>query len=89
VDCTRFSLRRFGRPGCWVRTALPGHLEGITPAVPVFPHFDSHTAVTDAVRNIPMVTDLKDDPFAVISMGDRVRVDGDDGTVKVIQGLRS
>jgi predicted aconitase with swiveling domain len=45
--------------------------------------------VTDAVRNIPMVTDLKDDPFAVISMGDRVRVDGDDGTVKLIQGLRS
>jgi predicted aconitase with swiveling domain len=68
---------------------LPGHLEGITPAAPVFPYFDSPTAVTDAVRNIPMVTDLKDDPFAVISMGDRVRVDGDDGTVKVIQGLRS
>jgi predicted aconitase with swiveling domain len=62
---------------------------GFGPLAPVFPHLDSRSAVTAAVRNISMVTDLVDDPFAVISEGDRVRVDGDDGTVKVIQGLRS
>ena len=63
-------------------------VSGFGPAALVFPHLDSRTAVTAAVLNVPMVTDLEDDPFAVINVGEWVRVDGDKGLVSVIKGLR-
>lgn len=59
---------------------------GFGPAALVFPHLDSRTAVTAAVLNVPMVTDLEADPFALIKVGDRVRVDGDQGLITVIRG---
>jgi len=62
-------------------------VSGFGPAALVFPHLDSRTAVTAAVLNVPTVTDLEDDPFAVINVGDRVRVDGDQGIVTVIKGM--
>jgi hypothetical protein len=34
-----------------------------------------------------MVTDLEDDPFALINVGNRVRVDGDQGIITVIRRL--
>lgn len=58
---------------------------GFGPAALVFPHLDSRTAVTAAVLNVPMVTDLEDDPFGIIDVGDRVRVDGDQGLITVIK----
>jgi predicted aconitase with swiveling domain len=58
---------------------------GFGPAALVFPHLDSRTAVTAAVLNVPMVTDLEGDPFALINVGDRVRVDGDRGVLTVIK----
>jgi len=61
---------------------------GFGPAALVFPHLDSRTAVTAAVLNVPMVTDLEDDPFSMINVGDRVRVDGDQGIITVIRSLR-
>ena len=62
-------------------------VSGFGPAALVFPHLDSRTAVTAAVLNVPMLTDLEDDPFALISVGDRVRVDGDRGVLTVIRSV--
>jgi uncharacterized protein len=63
-------------------------VSGFGPAALVFPHLDSRTAVAAAVLNIPTVTDLESDPFGVINVGDRVRVDGDQGLITVIRVLR-
>lgn len=61
-------------------------IAGVGPAALVFPKMDSRTGVTAAVLNIPVVTDLQEDPFELIQTGDRVRVDGDRGIVEVIPG---
>ena len=57
---------------------------GFGPAALVFPRLDSRTAVTAAVLNVPLVTDLDADPFGLIQIGDRVRVDGNRGLVEVV-----
>lgn len=57
---------------------------GFGPAALVFPRLDSRTAVTAAVLNVPLVTDLEDDPFEWIAVGDRVRVDGDRGEITLL-----
>jgi uncharacterized protein len=59
-------------------------IAGVGPAALVFPKIDSRTGVTAAVLNVPVVTDLDRDPFELIKTGDRVRVDGNRGTVEVI-----
>jgi uncharacterized protein len=59
-------------------------IAGVGPAALVFPKIDSRTGVTAAVLNVPVVTDLDRDPFELIKTGDRVRVDGNKGTVEVI-----
>ena len=56
---------------------------GFGPAGLVFPRLDSRTAVTAAVLNVPLVTDLDADPFEIIRVGDRIRVDGDRGELVV------
>jgi hypothetical protein len=58
---------------------------GFGPAALVFPRLDSRTAVTATVLNVPLVTDLKADPFTLIQVGDRVRVDGDRGVIELLQ----
>ena len=57
---------------------------GFGPAALVFPKLDSRTAVTAAVLNVPVVTDINDDLFGVIKIGDLIRVDGDRGIVEII-----
>jgi len=57
---------------------------GCGPAALVFPRLDSRTAVTAAVLNVPLVTDLSEDVFDIIHVGDRVRVDGDRGIIEVL-----
>lgn len=59
---------------------------GFGPAALVFPKLDSRTAVTAAVLNVPLVTDIdvKDDLFAIIQLGDLLRVDGDRGVIELI-----
>ena len=57
---------------------------GCGPAALVFPRLDSRTAVTAAVLNVPLVTDLTEDVFEVVRVGDRVRVDGDRGVIEVL-----
>jgi len=58
---------------------------GCGPAALVLPRLDSRTAVTAAVLNVPLVTDLVEDPFDLIRIGDRVRVDGDKGVIAVLE----
>ncbi|MGB8333206.1 MAG: hypothetical protein WCE56_01800 [Desulfobacterales bacterium] len=50
----------------------------------VFPRLDSRTAVTDAVLNVPVVTDLKEDVVNLIRIGGRVCVDGDQGVIEIL-----
>lgn len=56
---------------------------GCSPAALVFPRLDTRTAVTAAVLNVPLVTDLRDDIFALVKVGDIVRVDGGRGTIEI------
>lgn len=58
---------------------------GCGPAALVFPTLDSRTAVTAAVLNVPLVTDIKEDLFEIIGVGDWVEVNGDRGTIKVVR----
>jgi predicted aconitase with swiveling domain len=57
---------------------------GFGPAALVFPKLDSRTAVTAAVLNVPLVTDVEDDLFAIIKIGDLLRIDGDRGSIEII-----
>lgn len=57
---------------------------GFGPAALVFPRLDSRTAVTAAVLNVPLVTDIEEDLFRIIRVGDRVRVDGDRGMIEIL-----
>ena len=50
----------------------------------VFPRLDSRTAVTTAVLNVPLVTDLKEDVVNLIRIGDRVCGDGDRGVIEIL-----
>ncbi|MDJ0781800.1 MAG: DUF126 domain-containing protein [Desulfosarcinaceae bacterium] len=59
-------------------------VSGCGPAALVFPKLDSRTAVTAAVLNVPTVTDLSADIFALVKPGDRLRVDGRAGTIERI-----
>lgn len=58
-------------------------VSGCGPAALIFPTLDSRTAVTAAVLNVPMVTDLTVDIFKLIGLGDWVRVDGDRGVIEI------
>ena len=57
---------------------------GSGPAALVFPKLDSRTAVTAAVLNVPLVTEVEDDLFTIIKIGDLLRIDGDRGTIEII-----
>ena len=58
-------------------------VSGCGPAGLVFPSLDSRTAVTAAVLNIPLVTDLDGDIFDLVNCGDPVIVNGDLGVVEI------
>jgi uncharacterized protein len=56
---------------------------GFGPAALVFPKLDSRTAVTAAVLNVPLVTDVDTAIFDLIRLGDLVLVDGDTGLIEI------
>ena len=58
---------------------------GFGPAGLVFPKLDSRTAVTAAVLKVPLVTDLEEDIFDIIEVGDRIRIDGSKGIIELIE----
>lgn len=55
---------------------------GFGPAALIFPQLDSRTAVTAAVLNIPLITDVDLRIFDLIRLGDTVLVDGDSGLIE-------
>jgi predicted aconitase with swiveling domain len=59
-------------------------VSGFGPAALVFPRLDSRTAVTAAVLNVPLVTDVDPAVFDLVRVGDRVRVDGDTGLIEIV-----
>jgi hypothetical protein len=59
-------------------------VSGFGPAALVFPRLDSRTAVTAAVLNLPLVTDLTENVFDLIRVGDWVRVDGNRGVIEIL-----
>ncbi len=60
-------------------------VSGCGPAGLIFPTLDSRTAVTAAVLNIPLVTDIRENVFDLIRLGDWVTVDGDQGLVEIFR----
>jgi hypothetical protein len=45
---------------------------------------DARTASAAAALQVPLVTDMEEDPFEVLLTGDELIVDGDAGTVEVL-----
>ena len=58
---------------------------GFRPAALVFPALDSRTALTAAVLNIPLVTDISKDIFELVRIGDILKVNGNSGTIEIIK----
>jgi predicted aconitase with swiveling domain len=60
-------------------------LAGTAPKAMVFNEMTNKVALGAVVMRIPTVTDLDRDPLEIIATGDRVRVDGDAGTVEILK----
>jgi hypothetical protein len=86
LGCPHYSLEEIRQTAeFWSIHFHSTKVAGVGPAAMVFPKIDSRTGVTAAVLNVPVVTDLQENPFALIKTGDWVRVDGNRGTVKIIK----
>jgi predicted aconitase with swiveling domain len=59
-------------------------LAGTAPKAMVFNEMTNKVALGAVVMRIPTVTELNADPLDLIETGDWVRVDGDNGTVEII-----
>jgi predicted aconitase with swiveling domain len=55
------------------------------PVAMIFPKIDSRTASAIVLANVPAITDLNDDIFDVVNIGDWIKVDGNKGIIKVIK----
>ena len=60
-------------------------LTGTAPKALIFNEMTTKIALGAVVMRVPAVTDLDQDPLAIINTGDWVRVDGDRGTVEIIK----
>jgi len=60
-------------------------VSGCGPTGLIFPTLDSRTAVTAAVLNVPLVTDIKENIFSLVNLGDQVIVDGNQGIVEILK----
>jgi predicted aconitase with swiveling domain len=60
---------------------------GIGPIAMIFPQIDSRTAAAAVMSKVPCVTDMQEDPFALVTTGDWVKVDGTHGVVEVFRSL--
>lgn len=59
-------------------------VSGCGPAGLIFPTLDSRTAVTAAVLNIPLVTDINENIFEHVTLGDWITVDGNTGMIEIL-----
>jgi hypothetical protein len=60
-------------------------LEGNAPVAFVNVEIDGLAALGCIVNEIPMITDLEENPFDVIQTGDHVEVDADAGFIRITQ----
>lgn len=67
----------------WSGVFHTARLAGTAPLAMVFTTMTTKVALGCVVMRVPSVVDLDRDPFALIESGDRVRVDGDAGTVTI------
>jgi len=67
----------------WSGTFHMTRLAGTAPVALVFTTMTTKVALGAVVMRVPSVTELDGDPIALIRTGDRVRVDGDRGTVEI------
>ena len=58
-------------------------LSGTAPLALIFNEMTTKIALGAIVMRIPSITDLDRDPLTLIRTGDRIRVDGDAGTVAI------
>lgn len=63
-------------------------LEGTAPVALVNVEVDALAALACIVNEVPMMTDLDDNPFEMISSGDWVEVDADQGILRVQKSAR-
>ena len=67
----------------WSNAFHMTRLAGTAPKAMVFNRMNTKIALGAVVTHAPSVTDLDQDPLAVVETGDWVRVDGDRGIVEV------
>lgn len=67
----------------WSGVFHTARLAGSAPLAMVFTTMTTKVALGCVVMRVPSVTDLNRDPLELIETGDRVRVDGDAGTVTI------
>lgn len=67
----------------WSNAFHMTRLAGSAPKAMVFNRMNTKIALGAVVTHAPSVTDLDQDPLAVVETGDWVRVDGDRGIVEV------
>jgi uncharacterized protein len=67
----------------WSNAFHMTRLAGTAPKAMVFNRMNTKIALGAVVTHAPAVTDLDQDPLAVVETGDWVRVDGDRGIVEV------
>ena len=67
----------------WSNAFHMTRLAGAAPKAMVFNRMNTKIALGAVVTHAPSVTDLDQDPLAVVETGDWVRVDGDRGIVEV------
>jgi predicted aconitase with swiveling domain len=67
----------------WSNAFHMTRLAGTAPKAMVFNRMNTKIALGAVVTHAPTVTDLDQDPLAVVETGDWVRVDGDRGIVEV------
>ena len=72
----------------WSAVFHMARLAGKAPLALVFNVMTTKAALGAVVMRIPAVTDLDRDPLDLIETGDRVRVDGDRGTVEIWKAAR-
>jgi predicted aconitase with swiveling domain len=58
-------------------------VNGATPKAMIFTKMTTKAALGCVVARVPAMTDLDQDPFAVIETGDWVKVDADNGVIEV------
>ena len=69
----------------WSSQFHQARINGVAPLAMVFKETTTKIALGCVVTHCPGVTDLDQDPTEVIHTGDWVRVDGDNGTVEILE----